>query len=341
MAPPPTKPRAIDVFSGCGGLTTGLKTAGFNVIAAIEIAEKARATYKLNHPEAILAGDDVRTVSATALLRRLNLRKGSLELLAGCPPCQGFSTIRRRNRIAPASDARNDLIDDFARLAVGLKPKLIMMENVPGLQEYEKFMTFITTLEALGYQIAYKILNVANYGIPQRRQRLILLASRIGTPRLAEESTQKITVRDAISNLPTAGQSGDPIHDLPETRSDRIKKLIQKIPKNGGSRNSLPESMQLACHKKTKGFHDVYGRMKWDDYSPTITGGCTNPSKGRFLHPQEDRTITLREAALLQGFPPDYKFDASHGKKAISLMIGNALPPPFIRVHAESLAKLL
>ncbi|TAM02234.1 MAG: DNA (cytosine-5-)-methyltransferase, partial [Pusillimonas sp.] len=161
MAPPPTKPRAIDVFSGCGGLTTGLKTAGFNVIAAIEIAEKARATYKLNHPEAILAGDDVRTVSATALLRRLNLRKGSLELLAGCPPCQGFSTIRRRNRIAPASDARNDLIDDFARLAVGLKPKLIMMENVPGLQEYEKFMTFITTLEALGYQIAYKILNVA------------------------------------------------------------------------------------------------------------------------------------------------------------------------------------
>lgn len=336
-----SRPQAIDVFSGCGGLTTGLKMAGFNVIAAIELEEKARDTYALNHPETLMVGTDVRQVSAHELMTRLHLAVGDLDLLAGCPPCQGFSTIRRRGKKNAANDERNDLIDDFARLALELKPKLIMMENVPGIEQYHKFGTFISQLHEEGYRVTYDVLNVADFGIPQRRRRLILLASKNGKPKLSPPTSGMVTVAETIKHLPKAGRSGDPAHDFPEVRSDKVKELIRNIPKDGGSRNSLPDSLQLACHKRSNGFHDVYGRMKWDDLAPTITGGCTNPSKGRFLHPEEDRAITLREAALLQGFPEDYKFNTSHGKEAISLMIGNALPPPFIRDHATSLARLL
>lgn len=115
--------------------------------------------------------------------------------------------------------------------------------------------------------------------------------------------------------------------------------MIEAIPKDGGSRHSLPTSMKLGCHAKTSGFNDVYGRMKWDDVAPTITSGCSNPSKGRFIHPYEDRPITLREAALLQGFPADYRFNITHGKEAIALMIGNALPPAFIAAHGKAMAE--
>lgn len=334
-------PLAIDVFAGCGGLTTGLKMAGFSVVAAIEIDEKARHTYALNHPEALLVGRDVRHVTGQHLMSEIGIARGDLDLLAGCPPCQGFSTIRRRNKMRAAKDARNDLIDDFSRLAIELQPKLIMMENVPGLEQYEKFEVFLKLLEKHGYQVTYGVVNVADFGVAQRRRRLILLASILGKPQLSKPTSGVVTVQEAIGRLPQAGQSGDPVHDLPEMRSERIKALIRHIPKDGGSRHSLPESMQLACHKKSDGFNDVYGRMKWNDLAPTITGGCTNPSKGRFLHPAEDRAITLREAAILQGFPTDYKFDVSHGKEALSLMIGNALPPPFIRDHAQSLSQLL
>ncbi|MDX3775796.1 DNA cytosine methyltransferase, partial [Chromatiaceae bacterium AAb-1] len=152
----------------------------------------------------------------------------------------------------------------------------------------------------------------------------------------------KVTVRDAIGFLPAVGESGDSLHDFTSSkRSARIQALIEAIPKNGGSRHSLPEELKLDCHKKTSGFNDVYGRMQWDDVAPTITSGCTNPSKGRFLHPDYDRAITLREAAILQGFPIDYKFNILHGKEAIGLMLGNALPPTFICAHSKRMAQEL
>jgi DNA (cytosine-5)-methyltransferase 1 len=137
--------------------------------------------------------------------------------------------------------------------------------------------------------------------------------------------------------LEAPSRTQDKLHSLPERRSDSVKALIARIPKNGGSRSDLGDEAQLNCHKKTRGFFDVYGRMSWDDVAPTITSGCHNPSKGRFLHPSCNRTISLREAALLQGFPPEYVFDIGHGKEAIALMIGNALPPPFIKAHASAL----
>lgn len=272
---------------------------------------------------------------------QLNIKPGELDLLAGCPPCQGFSSIRRKNKPNAAFDERNDLIDEFSRLATALRPKLIMMENVSGITQFNKFQSLIFTLKDSGYSVIYQILDVSDYGVPQRRKRLILSANRIGMAVVAKPDSKSVSVRDVIGKLPLAGDSGDDLHDLTATHSTRINALISAIPKDGGSRSSLPDSMQLACHQKTNGFSDVYGRMRWDDVSPTITGGCTNPSKGRFLHPEHDRAISLREAALLQGFPSNYKFDLRHGKQAISLMIGNALPPGFISKHALAMASSL
>lgn len=333
---------AVDLFSGCGGLTQGLKDSGYTVIGAVEVNPKARATYSLNHPDVPFIGNDISELSGVNMLHALGIGPGQLDLLAGCPPCQGFSTLRSKNGRASVKDARNDLIDDFARLALVALPKMIMMENVPALAKYEKFAEFMRALESAGYSVKYEVLDVSAFGVAQRRKRLILSASRLGEAVMAQPDCRRLTVRDAIQSLPQAGESGDLLHDYPASRrSDRIQALIAAIPRNGGSRHSLPAEMRLKCHQNTTGFNDVYGRMHWDDVSPTITSGCTNPSKGRFLHPEENRSITLREAALLQGFPRTYKFDVTHGKEAIGLMIGNALPPPFIAAHGEAMAKAL
>lgn len=331
---------AIDLFSGCGGLTRGLKDAGYRVLAAVEIDRKACETYRANHQNVVLLSEDIRQVSSAKLMRIAGLKKGQLDLLAGCPPCQGFSTLRARNGQAAAADPRNDLVDEFARLALALRPKMIMMENVPALAKYEKFLNFVERLSANGYKVISKVLDVSDFGVPQRRKRLILSASRVGQPRLATKSATRTTVREAIGDLLPAGKSGDALHDIPTNRrSARVQAMIEAIPKNGGSRHSLPDFLKLRCHGKTSGFNDVYGRMQWEDVSPTITSGCSNPSKGRFIHPDQDRPITLREAALLQSFPSNYRFEVSHGKEAIALMIGNALPPKFIAAQGRAMAQ--
>jgi DNA (cytosine-5)-methyltransferase 1 len=330
---------AIDLFSGCGGLTQGLRQAGFKVVGAIENDERAAATYKLNHPSAHVWIDDIRKVKSQAVKRKLRLRKGKLDLLAGCPPCQGFSTMRTLNGKISIRDKRNDLIFEFLRFVKALRPKAIMMENVPGLAKNRRFRQFCDELEEMGYQGDFKILNAASFGVPQRRRRLIYLAGLNAKLSFAKSETKFRSVRDAISFLPFAGQSGDAVHDLPERRSNKIQNLIKNIPKNGGGRNDLAANQQLECHRLCDGFKDVYGRMEWDNVAPTITSGFFNPSKGRFLHPNKNRAITVREGALLQGFPKSYKFKADYGKVALALMIGNALPPPFIAAHARQISK--
>jgi DNA (cytosine-5)-methyltransferase 1 len=268
----------------------------------------------------------------------LELCSGELDLLAGCPPCQGFSRLRTKNRRS-ALDPRNDLIEDFVRFARALRPKTIMLENVPGLQRNRRYSALVSDLRALGYNCVTSVLNVADYGVAQRRRRLILLASRVHVPRLGPKSKKAKTVATAIRHLERPSGSKDRLHSMPENRSATVREIIRHIPKNGGSRAQLPARLRLDCHSRSDGFADVYGRMSWNSAAPTITSGCINPSKGRFLHPSQNRTITLREAALLQGFPRRYSFDAEHGKEAIALMVGNALPPPFAAVHARSLLK--
>ncbi len=333
---------AIDLFAGCGGLSLGLRQAGFDVLCAIEIDDQAIQTYRANHPTVLSKGIDIQMVNAATLMKELKLKRGELDLLAGCPPCQGFSALRTRNGSKRNRDKRNDLVGEMLRFTQAFLPRSIMMENVPRLANHRSFRELCDGLRRLKYEVKFDIKDAADFGVPQRRRRLILLASRGCDIPFAKVSRANRTVRQAIGNLPDVSVAKDPLHAMPaRQRSKRVEKLIRDIPKNGGSRGDLPKSRQLACHKKSDGFNDVYGRMAWDKVAPTITGGCFNPSKGRFLHPVKNRSITMREAALLQSFPRSYKFDPSIGIQAVSLMIGNALPPEFIRRHALKIIEVL
>ncbi len=334
-------PFAVDLFSGCGGLTQGLKQAGFEVAGAVEIDPLAVETYEANHTGVCVWPSDIRDLSVSEVKRRLGIRKGQLDLLAGCPPCEGFSSMRTLNGSKKVEDDRNDLIFEFLRFVEGLRPKAVMMENVPALAKDERLKRFCERLDALGYWYRCDVLNVADFGVPQRRRRMVLLAGLRGPIEFAQADSRRGSVRRAISGLPRAGESGDPLHDLPEKRSPKVLDLIRSVPKDGGSRRDLGPDRQLACHARSDGFKDVYGRMKWADVAPTITGGCVNPSKGRFLHPEEDRSITLREAALLQSFPHGYRFSLRRGKMPAAELIGNALPPEFVRRHGEQVASHL
>lgn len=334
---------AIDLFSGAGGLSQGLTQAGFEVRAAVEFDPVAASSYGMNHTKTTVLVDDIRNVTGPQLLSAARLDRNELALLTGCPPCQGFSTLQTRRLHANDRDPRNELIFEILRLTRSTRPLALIVENVPGLKDNKRFQLFTEGLVKAGYSFAHSVLNAADYGVPQRRKRLVLIAIRGATipPQWAPELKRIRTVRDAIFGLPKAGASGDLLHDFPEQRSSRIMDRIAATPKDGGSRKDVPNEMACNCHIKSDGYHDVYGRMSWDSESPTITSGCTNPSKGRFLHPVEDRAITLREAALLQSFPADYQFDTSRGKEHAALQIGNAFPPNLIHEIAKALRRFL
>lgn len=333
--------KAFDCFAGCGGMTLGFKNAGYKVVGAIEVDSDAADVYKLNHSTTKVWVSDIRNLTVREVMKKLRLRKGQLDLLGGCPPCQGFSTLRTKNGNRRIRDRQNDLIFEFERLVLGLKPKLVMMENVPGLLLDNRLKKFRTSLRRAGYEVKAEVLNVAQFGVPQRRRRMVLLASRVSQVEFAKPKKHSRTVRDAIGKLCKAGNTGDALHDLPENHSPEVAARIRSIPRNGGSRSSLPSRLRLKCHKHSDGFKDVYGRMAWDEPSPTITTGCFNPSKGRFVHPTANRAITMREAALLQTFPKNYKFPVKMGKVKLAQMIGNALPPRFIRAHAQAIKQEL
>jgi DNA (cytosine-5)-methyltransferase 1 len=330
---------AVDIFSGCGGMTLGLKNAGFDVLGAVEIDPLAVETYKANHDEVEVWEADIRKVKIPEMRKKLGLRKGDLYLLAGCPPCQGFSTIRTLNGNKEVPDARNDLILEFLRFVKGFQPKYVMFENVPKVIEDYRFVYLKRELSKMGYVLDYDVLDAADYGVAQRRRRLILVGGKRCTVKLSAKKIRRLTVRRIIGRLSEPGNGEDALHDYETKRSDKVKTLIAKIPKNGGSRTDLGRDEQLLCHKKCDGFKDVYGRMAWDAPAPTITGGCINPSKGRFLHPEGDRAITLREAALIQSFPNDYSFSLKRGRYFVAEMIGNALPPEFVKRHAVTIFK--
>jgi len=337
-------PTAVDLFSGCGGLTQGLRDAGFNVVAAVDNDPLSVATYRRNHPDVHVWEKDIQELTVATVKRRLGLRKGELDLLAGCPPCQAFSAMRRLNGRRRVRDkAGKDLVFEFIRFAEGLLPKTVMMENVPWLAKDDRMRKFRKRMQELGYVGQDVVLNAADFGVPQRRRRMVYVGSRIGPVAFADPvpEDERSTVRETIHHLPVPGESGDELHDIPERHGAEVLERIRRIPKDGGSRSALGKDEQLPCHDRSDGFKDVYGRMAWDDVAPTITGGCVNPSKGRFLHPEEHRAITLREAALLQGFPATYEFSLDRGKCAAAQMIGNAFPPAFARAQAACIVERL
>jgi DNA (cytosine-5)-methyltransferase 1 len=330
-----TAPTAIDLFCGVGGMTLGLRRAGFEVIGALDVSELATSGYEANHPDVVVWRRDVRGVDPEDFAWACGLDEpGELDLLAGCPPCQGFSRVRTRKTVA-VEDPRNGLVAQFARFAETLLPKALLMENVPALaQDKLRFTRFIRRLQGAGYRISHQVLNAVHHGVPQRRRRLVLIARlEEDVPDFAGKRDGQATVRDAIGVLPLPEESEDGAHNHGENRSKVVKQRIKNVPHDGGSFRGSRRK-QLDCHKDMDGFNDIYGRMAWDSPAPTITGGCINPSKGRFLHPDQDRAITLREAALLQGFPLDFHLPLDRGKFQAAVLVGNALPPDFVADHA-------
>lgn len=343
------KMTAVDVFAGGGGLTVGLKRAGFKVVSAIELDDHAFATYKANHPDVQAFKQDARTIKGS-FMRHLS-PTGEVDILVGCPPCQGFCSLTSKYR---REDSRNDLVLEMARLIKEIMPTAVMMENVPGLMQRGKvlFNKFIDTLKSLGYLVEWDVLQVADYGIPQNRRRLVLLAGKgfqipLPRPTHSMNGEGKLkpwrTLRNAITKLPppvtleVAHSKGGPqlfnwhvVRNMSPQNVQRLKKT-----KPGKSRTCLPNNLRPECHKnREEGFSNVYGRATWDQVSPTITGGCTTLSKGRFGHPVENRTFSVREAALIQTFPKEYIFDTPYMEHVCNI-VGNALPCDFAEILAR------
>ena len=276
----------------------------------------------MNFPRVPLLRRDIRAVTGSALLRRARLDEGELDLLAGCPPCQGFSALRTKGQQSAVDDDRNDLLLEFLRLTEETLPRFVLLENVPGLARDGLFRQFTDGLQALGYDVTKDVLDSADFGTPQRRRRLVLVAGLESQPRLRQGEAERVTVRDAIGEYASsAGRSGDPLHDHGEHRAEHVRSVIESIPKDGGSRADLGADKQLECHRQAEAEGAGWAREPY-------------PSKGRFLHPDENRAITLREALLLQGFPADHRLSMKRGKYAAAELIGNAIPPPFVRAQA-------
>lgn len=346
---------AVDLFAGGGGLTVGLKRAGFTVVSAVECEMHAFATYTKNHDDVAAHLRDVREVTGDMLAEASPT--GTIDLVAGCPPCQGFSSLTSKHR---RDDPRNALVREMSRIVREVKPLAVMMENVPGLALKGKPLLdeIVAALKEEGYMPSYKVLQVADFGVPQNRRRLVLLAGKgfeIGLPKPTHS-------RDGSGGLPKwnaidgvlKGQSkpvtlekarklGGPAavkwHIVRSLSPEN--ELRMKNAKPGTAWWNIPKGLRPKCHKKkSAGFSNVYGRMKWGSVSPTITGGCTTFSKGRFGHPTQNRTISVYEAALLQTFPPDYVFDTPYMEYACNI-IGNALPCDFAEVVARRCAEAL
>ncbi len=330
---------AIDLFGGCGGTIEGLKQAGFRVLSTVEIDQFVASICKLNHPEVRVHIQDVEelTVRSIRALRPKGNRR--LDLLSACPPCQGFSRLKMKNGGCSSSDPRNRLVLEVARYARVLMPRVIMIENVPGLSDSNEFHVLTESLKRLGYVISRELVDAADFGVPQRRVRLIVIASRVGVIERPPRDTVRRTVRDAIGRLDLRSGQASALHHRLRKHQARTIELIRRIPKDGGSRSNLPTGEGLRCHEEFDGFYDVYGRMAWDAFAPTLTRYCVNPSKGRFLHPEEDRSISLYEAMLLQSFPVSYNFPPTAPLEVISSMIGEAFPPRLAQGIAGHLSR--
>ncbi len=323
---------AFDFFCGCGGLSKGLELAGIKVLAGFDIVEQYRETYERNHNAKFIC-EDVRNINLKylkSIYTKLGANKKNL-LLAGCAPCQPFSNQQKH----PETHKDRTLLDSFGRIIDEVKPGYILLENVPGLKTKgaDVLQRFLDILDKNGYYYNYDILNAKNFGVPQNRKRFILIASLYTKPGFPEITHGKnllpfVTVRQTIERYPHLA-AGETNHEIPNHQSASISELnlerLINTPHSGGGRKNWPERLVLNCHKGNyTGHTDVYGRMCWDKVSPTLTARCCNISNGRYGHPEQNRAISLREAASLQSFDDDYIFYGNF--VSVSRQIGNAVP---------------
>lgn len=325
----------IDSFCGAGGLGLGLQRAGFEILLGFDIDEKCIETIKQNtaYFKHSVMQADVADMLNGKLLTLCGLQRGELFLLAGGPPCQGFSVQRRGSD----TDARNTLVLKYGQLVKELYPYYFIMENVTGLAGKRGktiLQQLMDDLEEIGYYVHIKLLDAQEYGVPQRRKRYILIGERkdIGTAYIYPEPTgMRKTVRDTISNLPVPPEDGTDTPGLSWHRRDKLSALnIKRIQalREGQGRDDLPKELRANCHKIESaiiGHRNVYGRMAWDEVAPTITARFDSFTRGKFGHPSQDRSISLREGALLQTFPVDFVFTGN--KVDVARQIGNAVPP--------------
>ena len=344
----------VDLFCGVGGLTHGFVKENFNINAGIDFDNSCDYAYETNNNASFIHMDVTKLTS-----QELNslYKKGQKKILVGCAPCQPFSIYNsKKNQNKPeenceeAKDQKWQLLYSFANLIDETDPEIISMENVPLLTKFNHgkvFNDFVDKLKAKGYHVSWQVVNAQDYGVPQRRKRLILLGSKYGKIELigktVTDSNYK-TVREAIGNLPIVedgvSHASDALHRARKL-TDLNKRRIQAT-KEGGFWRDWSDDLKLACHKTENGklFGSVYGRMKWDDVSPTMTTHCTGINNGRFGHPEQDRAITLREAALLQSFPADYDFidpKKQFSSGNIARQIGNAVPVDLGQAIAKSI----
>ncbi len=324
---------AIDLFCGAGGLSYGLQTAGIPIIAGIDIDPHCRYPFESNIDAAFLQ-EDIADVTAEQLAPLWI--KGSVRVLAGCAPCSPFSPYRRG--VDTSLEKQWPLLGEFGRIVEQTMPEIVTMENVPRIGSSPVFKAFVKTLEGAGYYVAWRSCRGPDYGLAQNRRRLVLLASRLGpieVPGAAAGVAKAATVRARIGKLPPieAGMQDpkDPLHTARALTDVNLRRIRASTP--GGTWKEWPTSLRAPCHQRSTGatFRNVYARMEWDKPSPTITTLAHSFGTGRFGHPEQDRPISLREAAMLQGFPKTYRF-VMPGERIVfgrlGRLIGNAVPPP-------------
>lgn len=338
------KIQGIDLFCGVGGLTRGLEEAGINVVLGVDNDPACEYPYSANNKASFL-------LKSVDQLGAADFRDAwddtPFKLLAGCAPCQPFSTYSRT--WSRPSDERWNLLEHFARLVQEIRPHLVTMENVPHLEGKDVYSYFVSVLDSEGFKVFNDVVNCADYGVPQRRRRLVLLASRLGPVDFVEPTTEegsRVTVREAIGNLTpiAAGEvcKSDAMHKASELSPLNLKRI--RASKPGGTWRDWDASLRAKCHTRLSGqtYPSVYGRMTWDEPSPTVTTQYYGFGNGRFGHPDQDRAISLREGAILQGFSADYKF-VPKGEpiraRQIGRLIGNAVPVNLGSAIGTSLAR--
>jgi DNA (cytosine-5)-methyltransferase 1 len=327
--------KAIDLFCGIGGITQGLIQAGINVIAGIDTDESCKYAYEVNNKGSKFYNIDIKE------LNEIDLEKmyggSEIRILVGCAPCQPFSKHTQKNKNRD-QDKKWGLLGQFGRIVSTLQPEIVSMENVPQLRNSRIYQEFLEVLNDNYYKISSKVVYCPDYGIPQTRSRLVLLASRLGSIELLPTTIKKNeykTVMNTIGNLEPLenGQAStsDPLHRASKLSPINLKRMKQSKP--GGTWRDWEDTLQLECHQKKSGktYPSVYGRMRWDKPSPTITTQFYNFGTGRFGHPEQNRAISLREGALLQTFPPNYQFFDNNSNEIyvnkLGKHIGNAVPP--------------
>lgn len=323
------KIEAVDLFCGVGGLTAGLIKSGITVKAGYDIEDTCRYPYE-NNNNAKFINKDIQSVTSEEITQHYS--KNSIKLLAGCAPCQPFSKYNQGKDLQ--SDKKWPLLYYFAKLIKDIQPDLVTMENVPEVIKHQVYQDFTKNLEEQGYQIWQSIVSCIDYGIPQMRRRHVTLASKIGFIELIKPThlENPMVLKDVIKHLPAikSGEAclNDNLHFSSKLSALNIKRIQASIP--GGTWRDWPEDLKLACHKKSTGatYGAVYGRMEWNKPAPTMTTQCYGYGNGRFGHPEQDRAISLREAAIIQTFPDSYIFteNKKFSTRIVGRMIGNAVP---------------